>query len=169
MTRSSFFAIAYTIYYVYVYINVCSRGIRAPTRIAPPPASFPRKLRVVGLTFLRREVWDYTLFQRWINHSSKGKRVKPKEETNGKGRARERERGARCAIATRTLFFLFFFSVFFFLSSRELYNLRYVTSPSKIHFTIHTNIYNRYINNMERQLRRDSAQTSGLTGIFPIE
>lgn len=38
MTRSSF-AIAYTIYYVYVYINVCSRGIRArhESRLLPRP------------------------------------------------------------------------------------------------------------------------------------
>lgn len=35
-----------------------------------------------------------------------------------------------------------------FLPPRELYNLGYVASPSKIHFTVHTNIYNRYINSM---------------------
>lgn len=36
MTHSSS-AIAYTIYYVYVYINVCSRHSR-PARIAPLPS-----------------------------------------------------------------------------------------------------------------------------------
>lgn len=95
-------------------------------------------------------------FQRWIIVAKE--RVKPKEETNGKGRARERERGARCAIATRT----------FFLSSRELYNLRYVTSPSKIHFTIHTNIYNRYINNMADNYS-ETAPDIQFDWIFPIE
>lgn len=150
MTRSSF-AIAYTIYYVYVYINVCSRGTRAPhgSRLLPRPflASYD-----VGPTFVRREVWDYIFFQRWIIVVKE--RLKPKKETNEKGRARERERGARCAIATRT----------FFLSSRELYNLRYVTSPSKIHFTIHTNIYNRYINNMAITARQH--RTSDLSENF---
>lgn len=132
MTRSSF-AIAYTIYYVYVYINVCSRGIRAPheSRLFPRPflANY-----YIGLTFLRCEILHF--FNGELQQQRKEKAKRGNERKGG--RARERERGARCAIATRT----------FFLSSRKLYNLRYVTSPSKIHFTIHTNIYNRYINNI---------------------
>lgn len=56
------------------------------------------------------------------------------------GRAREREDvGASRAKSHLALIFS---------PSRKRYNLRYVASPSKIHFTIHTNIYNRYINNM---------------------
>lgn len=69
MTRSSF-AIAYIIYYVYVYINVYSRGIRAPhgSRLFPRPflASYD-----IGLTFLRHEIWDYIFST--MNHSGKGK------------------------------------------------------------------------------------------------
>lgn len=134
MTRSSF-AIAYTIYYVYVYINVCSRGIRArhESRLLPRPflANY-----YIGLTFLRCEIWSYISSK--VNYSSKGKRKAKRGNERKGGWVRERERDATCAIATRT----------FSLPFRELYNLRYVTSPSKIHFTIHTNIYNRYINNI---------------------
>lgn len=68
MTRSSF-AIAYTIYYVYVYINVYSRGIRAPhgSRLLPPRPF----LASYDIGFLRHEIWDYIFST--INHSGKGK------------------------------------------------------------------------------------------------
>lgn len=117
-----------------------SRGTRAHTCTdrASSRKSFPRKLR----WFLRREVWDYIffffIFFLTLNHSGKGK----SEAKEGKGRARERVNVARDAQSHNSHFY------FFLSSSRKLYNLRYVTSPSKIHFTIHTNIYNRYINNM---------------------
>lgn len=154
MTRSSF-AIAYTIYYVYVYINVCSRGIRAPheSRLLPRPflANY-----YIGLMFSFDAKSGVTLLQWWIIAKE---RVKPKEETNGKGDECANVNVARDAQSQLALFFL---------SSRELYNLRYVTSPSKIHFTIHTNIYNRYINNIADN-NAETAPDIRLNWIVPIE
>lgn len=93
-----------------------------------------------------------------VNHSSKGK-SKTKRGNERKGTSARtwtwREMRNRN-------------SHFFLPSSRELYNLRYVTSPSKIHFTIHTNIYNRYINNMADNYG-ETAPDIRLNWIFPIK
>lgn len=131
MTRSSS-AIAYTIYYVYVYINVCSRH-SCPARVAPPPASFPCRFRCRKLTG-SDGIYD-DIFQRRIVAK---RRVKSKEERNGRDECASVQRGRELCESHLTIF----------SPSQKRYNLRYVASPSKIHFTIHTNIYNRYINNM---------------------
>jgi len=112
-----------------VYINVCSRHSRS-AQIAPPPASFPRRFRCQRVRNPRR----YFLTANRSKERNKAKRGKER-----KGRARERAMWARVARNRFTLFFS---------PPRKRYNLRYVASPSKIHFTIHTNIYNRYINNI---------------------
>lgn len=84
---------------------------------------------------LRHEIWDYIFST--VNHSGKGK---SKAESGNEWKGTSARTWTWREMRNR--------NSHFFLSSRELYNLRYVISPSKIHFTIHTNIYNRYINNM---------------------